>query len=147
MTDQPLYSVAEAIIALQETYGLGLHDIALVAGASQRQIRDWRRGEGIPHDEALSRLLSFITCLEELRAAGIEDPAAWMEAPLPLPGGYLIRPVELYQPDRHEVLLAMATGTRGMEAVLDELLPGWRENRSDYVVVNVADGGTAIVPR
>jgi hypothetical protein len=86
-------------------------------------------------------LAAFLDILSE---EAIEDPVQWMEMRMPLPAGYSMTPMRLYQQGAATLLLDYASEQRTAEQVLDEVVPNWRESRSDFEVYEESDGGKAI---
>lgn len=127
--------------------GLAWMHLARVVGVSVPQVRKWRQGEWATAEQrdAIQRLIGFF---DDLESAGIADPASWFESGMPFEkNGYYTKPLDLY-PDGHaELLLDLARGNRTAEEVMDEARPGWREQRSDFEVVLMADGDLGIVRR
>lgn len=120
--------------------GMAWTDIAEVAGVSVSAVRKWRKGGDASPDNR-GRLAKFAALLDALGERGlIEDPANWMEMDLPLSPGYYVRPLDLYLKGQVVALLDIAERRRAVEHVLDDIQPGWRDNRSKFEVFEDIDG-------
>jgi hypothetical protein len=126
--------------------GMAWTDIARLVSVSVSGLRKWRTSgsASAEHRLALARLAAFLDLLSEYP---IEDPAQWMEMRLPLPPGYVITPIDLYQRGAQSGLLEYASEQRTAEQVLDQFDPGWRDARSDFESYDAPDGAKAIRPR
>jgi hypothetical protein len=93
----------------------------------------------------LAQLAALLDLIEEYQ---VNDPACWMEMPLPLPAGYLARPIDLYRDGYYVAVLDLASGRQDDPAqVLDAVWPAWRDNRSNWEVVDAPDGHKIIQRR
>jgi transcriptional regulator with XRE-family HTH domain len=140
-------SVPDLLKELTEERGMSWIDTAQLVGVSVSAVRKWRKGGDASAESRLSlaRLAAMLDLLEELAVA---DPARWMEIPLPLSPGYTIRPVDLYRSGGLAGILRIASNRQDPEEVLDELIPGWRDElRSDFEVVTAPDGIPALQRR
>ena len=140
-------SVPALLDELASRRGMGWSDIAEVIGVSISAVRKWRRGGDASADnrKGLARIAAYLDLLEE--KVLVQDPAAWMEMDLPVPSGYYIRPLDLYL-DGHELaLIDIAERRREIPVVLDEIRPGWRDERSDFEVFIDDDGERSIRKR
>ncbi|QXT63170.1 hypothetical protein [Tessaracoccus palaemonis] len=121
------------------TRGMSWSDIAAAAHVSVSAIRKWRKGGTATADnrERLARIASFLDLMEE---KGVADPAQWMEMALPLGPGYYIRPIDLFVAGHAESLIEWFEQRSRLETILDAVLPGWRDRRSDVEVFVDTDG-------
>lgn len=119
--------------------GMSWSDIAAAAHVSVSAVRKWRKGGTATADnrERLARIASFLDLLEE---KGVPDPAQWMEIALPLGRGYYIRPIDLFVAGHAESLIEWFEQRSRLETILDDVLPGWRDRRSDVEVFVDTDG-------
>jgi hypothetical protein len=93
----------------------------------------------------VAQLAALLDLIEEYQ---IDDPANWLEMPLELPPGYRVRPVDLYRAGHITAILDVASMRETDAArMLDEVQPGWRDQRSDWDVVDAPDGFKAIQQR
>jgi len=117
--------------------------IARLAGVSVSALRKWRTSgsASAEHRLALARLAAFLDLLSEY---AIEDPAQWMEMRLPLPTGYLIRPIDLYRRGAVSGLLEYASARCTAEQILDQIDADWRDARSEFETYDAPDGAKAI---
>ena len=134
-------SVLLAELAVER--GMAWADIARLVGVSVAAIRKWRAsGSATPDNRlALARLAAFLDLLGEY---AIDDPAQWMEMRLPLPPGYVIRPMDLYQRGQLTPLLEYASQRLSAHDILDAIDPNWRDMRSDFETYDAQDGSKAI---
>ena len=123
--------------------GMAWADIARLGGVSVSALRKWRSSgsASAEHRLALACLAAFLDLLAE---SAIEDPAQWMEMRLPLPAGYVITPIDLYQRGARSGLLEYASGRRTAEQILDQVDASWRDGRSDFESYDAPDGAKAI---
>lgn len=140
--------VATLLNELSAERGMSWADIAAAINVSPSAIRKWRSGgeATAEHRLGLAKLAAFLDLLEDYL---IEDPAQWMEVPLALPPGYVIRPIDLYTEGHPSILLDLV-GHRILtaERMMDEIDEDWREiRRSDFEVITAADGHRAIRTR
>lgn len=137
-------------VTLDDLYerGLGRSQIAHMLGVPISQVPHWRsdRVLGSTAQVGLNGLGEFLAALD---AAGIGDPAAWLENYLEgLPPGYRVQPYKHYTKDTAQILLDLATGRRDVIAALDALRANWRtELYSAYDIQAGEDGHAVIVPR
>lgn len=137
-------AVPSLVSELVDQRGMARSDVASLAGVSVSAMRQWRKiGKAAPESRMkLARLASFLDVLEE---CAIEDPAQWIEVPLPLPTGYTVRPFDLYREGHVAGLLDVAAGRRDIEDVLTEIDRDWQESRrSPFEVYDARDGQKAI---
>jgi len=140
------HGVPALLTELAVERGLAWADMARLIGVSVAAVRKWR-GSGsasAEHRLELAKLTAFLDLLEEY---AIEDPAQWMEMRLPLPAGYVITPVDLYQRGKLTALLEYASQRRNAVQILDEVDPRWRDSRSDFETYDAQDGAKAIRSR
>lgn len=137
------HGISSLLSELAVDRGMAWADIARLVGVSISAVRKWRgTGSSSPeHREALARLTAFLDLLEEY---AIEDPAQWMEMRLPLPSGYLISPMDLYQKGEISALLEYASQRLTAEEMLDKTYSDWRETRSRFESYDASDGAKAI---
>lgn len=123
--------------------GMAWADIARLAGVSVSALRKWRASgsASAEHRLALARLAAFLDLLSEY---AIDDPAQWMEMRLPLPGGYVITPMDLYLRGALSALLEYASARLTAEQALDKIDNTWRDARSDFESYDAPDGTKAI---
>lgn len=121
------------------TRGMSWSDIAAASHVSVSAVRKWRKGGTATADnrERLARIASFLDLLEE---KGVPDPAQWMEMALPLGTGYYVRPIDLFVAGNAEALIEWLEERSKLETILDVVLPGWRDRRSDAEVFVDTDG-------
>lgn len=140
-------SVPELLRDLAVDRGMAWADIADLVGVSVAAVRKWRRDGGATADNR-SRLARLAAFLDALTHCGVADAAQWMEITLPLPEGYTITPIEVYQHNGALALLDFACAPQGQaeaETVLDTTMPGWRQERaSDFEVYDAPDGQKAL---
>lgn len=131
--------VPELLEELTAFRGMSWSDLAIAVGVSVSAVRKWRSGRAATPENrvSLGRLAAFLDVLEEHMVA---DPAQWMEMRLPLPAGYYIRPLDLYVAGRAEALIEIAEHRQEAEQVLDQKMPGWRDQRSDFEVIVNPEG-------
>lgn len=123
--------------------GMGWTDIAAATGVSVSAVRKWRRGGPATADNR-QRLAQVAAVLDLLEEKGAADPAQWLEMSLPLPAGYQVRPIDLYVHGHSDALLELVEQRQEAEQVLDSVLSGWRDARSDFEVFVDADGQRAL---
>ncbi|MDO4099013.1 hypothetical protein [Clavibacter michiganensis] len=128
---------------LEELYverAMGWSDIADVAGVSVSAVRKWRAGGAASAENrnALAHIAAFLDVLEEKGL--VQEPAQWMEVDLPLPAGWLIRPIDLYKEGAIVPLLDLVEQRKSINEVLDAARPEWREQRSAFAVREDVDG-------
>ena len=123
--------------------GFAWRDIARMIGVSVPAVRRWRQSEAptAAHLLAIARLVAFAELLRTDHM--VIDVAAWMEMPIwhdvPISG------IDLAVAGRYGDLLELAADHTTPEAVLDGLLPDWRERyRSEFEVFEAPDGELAI---
>lgn len=135
--------VASLLTELAFDRGMAWADIARMTGVSVSAVRKWRasKAASAEHRLALARLAAFLDLLAEY---AIEDPAQWMEMRLPLPPGYAITPIDIYQRGELAALLEYASQRRTAEQILDEIDPQWRDKRSNFEAYDAPDGAKAI---
>lgn len=139
--------ITALLTELAEQRGLAWSTIATVVGVSVSALRKWRRGGAASPDNrrGLAQLAALLDLIEEYQ---IDDPASWLEMPLELPAGYRVRPVDLYRDGHIAAILDLASMRETDPArVLDQVRPGWRDQRSDWEVVDAPDGFKAIQRR
>lgn len=137
------HGVPRLLSELAVDRGMAWSDIARLVGVSVSAVRKWR-GSGAAsaeHRMALAQLAAFLDILQEY---AIDDPAQWMEMPLPLPAGYVITPIDLYWRGELAALLEYASQRLGAEQALDRIDSAWREKRSDFESYTASDGAKAI---
>lgn len=136
-------SVSSLLAELAVDRGMAWTDIARLTGVSVSAIRKWRTSQTATadHRAALARLAAFMDLLAEY---AVEDPAQWMEMRLPLPAGYVVAPIDIYQRGELAALLEYASQRRTAEQVLDEIDDRWRDRRSDFESYDAPDGAKAI---
>lgn len=125
--------------------GLGWSSIARLVGVSVPAVRKWRLGEGASPEnrQFLAKLAGLMDMLEEQFM--IEDPAAWLE--IPLPDGHTL--VDVVARGRVDIVLEYAAGwIRTPSELLDQVGPGWRASgsKSEFETFIAADGQPAIRP-
>lgn len=135
-------TASDVLTLLEElafTRGMSWSDIAAAAHVSVSAVRKWRQGGTATADnrERLARVASFLDLLEE---KGVPDPAQWMEMALPLGAGYYVRPIDLFVSGNAEALIEWLEDRSKLETILDDVLPGWRDRRSDVEVFVDTDG-------
>jgi transcriptional regulator with XRE-family HTH domain len=138
--------VPSLLAELANNRGMSWADIARLTKVSVSAVRKWR-SEGSASAETRLRLARLAAFLDLLGEYAIEDPVQWMEMRMPLPPGYPVTPMRLYQVDASTPLLDYASGRRTAEQVLDEVIPQWRDDRSAFEVYEDFDGGKAIRAR
>lgn len=139
--------VPALLVELTEDRGLSWVDLARLVKVSVSAVRKWRRG-GDATAESRLNLARVAAVLDLLAEFAVADPAQWMEIPLPLPPGYTIRPIDLYEHGDLTGILAIAANRRDAEDVLDGSLPNWRDTcRSDFEVAKAPDGGLGLQRR
>lgn len=137
-------SVAELLEELSLERGMSWTDIAEMTGVSVSAVRKWRQG-GDANGDRRARLAELAAFLDVLEDKGIvSEPAQWMEMPLPLDAGYIIRPLDLYADGFRDELIDLAEQRRTMEHILDDVRPGWRDQRSAFEVFTDGDGDRAL---
>lgn len=132
--------VSSLLEELAISRGMSWVNIAKVAGVSVSAVRKWRKGGTATADNRLSlaRLAAVCDLLEDF---SVEDPARWMELKMmPLPKDYFFRPIDLYVAGRYTAIFDYASERKTAEAVLNDVDPEWREDRSGFEVVAMADG-------
>lgn len=135
------------LVELAEQRGLAWATIASVVGVSVSALRKWRHGGKATADNrrALAQLAALLDLMDEYQ---VNDPASWLEMPLPLGAGHRVRPLDLYRGGHITGLLELASGRENDPArVLDHVRPGWRDQRSEWEVVDAPDGVKAIQRR
>ena len=136
--------VHSLLVDLGEVRGMGWSDIAELVGVSVSAIRKWRKGGDATPDGRM-RLASLAAFLDLLSELMIEDPAQWMEVALPLPPGYVVRPVDLYCEGHAAVVLDIASQRLTVEDALDEIDSTWRDRRrTQFEVYDAPDGQKSI---
>lgn len=108
-----------AMTNLHEIWGLSTADIARALNVTQRVARLARDGRETA--DGAYRLDAF---LWRLRDAGVDEPAAWMGAPIV--EGFTVTRWHLYAAGRLEDLLSNAEGRLDDEAMLDGFDPALR---------------------
>lgn len=139
-------SVPELLEELAVDRGMAWVDIARMVGVSVSAVRKWRGG-GDANPESRQHLANLAAMLDTLENFSINDPASWMEMPLQLPPGYVVRPLDLYAEGHLSALLDIAALRRTEEDALTDIDPHWRDNRSDFEVYDAPDGHKAIIRR
>ncbi|MDP4013488.1 MAG: hypothetical protein U0990_06045 [Candidatus Nanopelagicales bacterium] len=125
--------------------GLSWSSISELVHVSVSAVRKWRHGGAATkgNRRALARIAAMLDLLEEKGIVG--DPASWMEMDLPFDeDGYYVRPLDLYQQGHAVALLDIAERRKSVAQVLDEITPGWRQNRSNFEVYDDTDGQRSI---
>jgi len=124
--------------------GMAWADIAELTQVSVSAIRKWRKGADASA-ESRGRLARIAALLDVLEEKGlVRDPARWMEMDLPLGPGFFLRPMDLYIDGHVAGLLDIAEQRRPLPQVLDELMPGWRDARTNFEVQTDTDGQRSI---
>lgn len=137
--------VATLLAELAYERGMSWSDIAELAGVSVSAVRKWRNGGAATPEKrsALARIAAMLDLLEEKGTIG--DPAVWMQMDLPFDEpGFYIRPLDLYLKGHDVALLDIAERRKSVAQVLDEITPGWRQQRSDFEVYADSDGQRSV---
>lgn len=135
--------VPRLLTELGDERGMSWSAIAELLDVSVSAIRKWRKG-GDASPENRSKLAYLAALLDLLAELTIEDPAQWLEVPLPLPAGYNIRPFDLYREAKTTALLDIATQRITIEQALDNADLNWRDRRSDFEVYDAPDDKKSI---
>jgi transcriptional regulator with XRE-family HTH domain len=125
--------------------GMSWSNIAELAQVSVSAVRKWRKGGAATPEKriALARIAAMLDLLEDKGTVG--DPAVWMEMDLPFDESrYYIRPLDLYLAGHDVALLDIAERRKTVPQVLDEISPGWRDQRSNFEVYTDTDGQRSI---
>lgn len=137
--------VATLLAELAYERGMSWSDIAELAGVSVSAVRKWRNGGAATPEKrsALARIAAMLDLLEEKGTIG--DPAVWIQMDLPFDEpGFYIRPLDLYLNGHDVALLDIAERRKSVAQVLDEITPGWRQQRSDFEVYADSDGQRSV---
>lgn len=139
-------SVPALLDELTAARGMSWSDLAAAIGVSVGAVRKWRKGGAATPENRIS-LGRLSALLDVLDGNAVADPAQWMEMLLPLPAGYYIRPLDVYVAGHAEALIEIAEHRQEAAQVLDQNMPEWRDQRSDYEVVANPDGERIIRSR
>jgi transcriptional regulator with XRE-family HTH domain len=119
--------------------GFAWNAVARLVGVSVPALRKWRQGETASGENRrkLAELAALCDLLED--EYHVEDVASWMEVPISSEAP--VRPLELYERGRTELLLDWAAHRVDPYSLLDEAFPGWHERyRSEFEVFRADDG-------
>lgn len=142
-----LQDSTDVLQTLGAYYGLAWTTVSQMVGVSATAVRKWRRGDTISGEyrSALAELLAFLQYTETCNS--ISKVGQWLDTRLP---DTTLTPADVYKLGGSDSLLDWLCGFVTVTAMLDEVVPDWRQKYardSHFMVGEGPDGDRAIVSR